>query len=1260
MRRFGAALVLVTLLAPAPAVAKPWWWASFSRGDGTNTSNSEWERWHAFFVASIPSTDTAYVTSFTWGSASIGSIDGINGGNDAGLNSHSAAGFPPDYLIGDNGGTNWANAQALSDADVTDVQDGAGTMHNKDYFGASRGYLISSANHSAGGWRSQNNNSVLFFDTAGMSALMAKVRQEMEEKAGGTFHDNTPYGTINFFSPNGDTVELRFAPDDNDGSLTAGSNSIGGRLATLAQNAKESIFYMVDGWSITGANQLDDKILNNTVAFKAGVAGDASCGGGTDDWTGAVYTSFESNHTLRCEPGAFNRLHTKTMIFDMEIVATGSPNYTFFAMGSTTGNDEAHVIVHDFRLARRYMAHYHKIMAAATADPSADAYDNVAPAGATGLNVTATDTAFYATWTASATTDVSRYYLFIDTAPLTQSAIGDFVDNDADGAVDEDPRGDYDRFPSGTTAAGKTAADDDADGSADEDRWMPPEVMVKGRTKTSAAITSWNVGDTLLAGTNYFFGIVSVDTQGNEGTIATFGPLQLSSPVSDTSLVVLKNSDTGPANARRGETNVVAATLWIRGETTTTGDTLSIFEIESLGLADSQDVTVRLWRDENRDSRVTIGTDTLVSTLAQQGTAKRWRATLAADTRTFLGVGASAGRTFLVVLDVNDTATLGETFQVRVAAQTCSAVRSNSGPASAVTNAGAITIVSANPLDVVLRGDYASASIPKGTTDSPAMSLRVTVATPNDTLQVFRVRNLGTMTSADVTAVKIYHDGDQDSVIDAGPTDTLIATLPFISGAESWGADTIGYRFAGDSLAIIVAIDVSAGATGGRTFRGRIPANSVDAINADTGPPADRTTTAVLSIPSDTAPDTAIVINEFIPSPDLLDHDNDGQKGDTDEEFIELYNNSDHNVDVGNWKLDDDLTPGDVTLPSGLVLGPRQFLVIYNDTQPAGPRWWRYDSAGVVRLETGTFTGTGFALNTTADTVILVNASNVQIDSRIYTTETADSSHARLWDGAETWTSAARPSPGKNADPTAIFNNPSPNAVFFLSASPSTVNEGDSFTLTVTARNRVNQTIAEFNRTAALSTNTGTVTPAATGVFSAGTRSESISITNVTASGSVTITARYNSTTSGTVAVQVNNLVTATFTVDLEARTNESGCSATITGPVTRQATSDAAGNIVFANIPEGTYTFTGKEPHHLRRTVSGVVISGDTTVPIGLMRAGDSNDDNWIQIFDAARVKWFSTNPPGPSSSDIDGDGDVDAADLGWIRQNFGRRGDP
>ncbi|HNW94224.1 MAG TPA: hypothetical protein PKM88_15055, partial [bacterium] len=627
------------------------------------------------------SSDTTYVCSYTWGSANIGTINGISGGNTMGLNYHSASGGVPDYLIFDDDGSESVNAQAKSDADVTDVGDANGSpiMHIKDIFVANQGYCITSANHTAGGFNSQYNNVIYMPWWAMAAGLRGKIADQMQEMAGGIFHDATQYlGGDIFLSPYGDTVEKRFSPDDNDGTYTAGTGSTLGRLRQLVAGCRESVFFLQDGWSSSnGTDALRDDIINRTGIIWRGCAGSPAT---YSDWDATTFSSFQAdaNGTLRNQPGDYNLLHSKIFIFDMDIVATGSPNTTAAALYYTGGNDESHIIIHDFRLARRFMTHYHKVMtdAGITNDPSSDQYDATAPNGATGLTVTPGKTSFTLSWTPSTSTDISRYYLFIDTAALTQNGIGDRVDDDGDGYYDEDPRGDYDGFSSGATAAAASAADDDADGSTDEDPWLPPEVQVKGKTSASGVISSYNVGDTLQAGVNYYFAVVAVDTQGNEGTIATAGPYKLL-----TGVMVTNTETLAATSAAIDADKILVQSVTLAGHSST--DTINAVKVGNTGSCVSSDVTqLELWADNGNGSW--DAGDTRMAGLVWGGST--W------DTSGLAYPVGLSGANFLITADFSATVSYGDTFQARLPVYAFDMALQDSGPSAILASARVVTI----------------------------------------------------------------------------------------------------------------------------------------------------------------------------------------------------------------------------------------------------------------------------------------------------------------------------------------------------------------------------------------------------------------------------------------------------------------------------------------------------------------------------------------------------------------------------------------
>ncbi|HON55648.1 MAG TPA: hypothetical protein PLJ38_01385, partial [bacterium] len=68
--------------------------------------------------------------------------------------------------------------------------------------------------------------------------MMKKIEKELDDEFDGKFHMQTTTGNIYHYSPYGDTVEMRFSPDDNNNGLEVGAASIVGRVRQLLENAK--------------------------------------------------------------------------------------------------------------------------------------------------------------------------------------------------------------------------------------------------------------------------------------------------------------------------------------------------------------------------------------------------------------------------------------------------------------------------------------------------------------------------------------------------------------------------------------------------------------------------------------------------------------------------------------------------------------------------------------------------------------------------------------------------------------------------------------------------------------------------------------------------------------------------------------------------------------------------------------------------------------------------------------------------------------
>lgn len=529
------------------AEAAPWWWAMFSKGDGVTQSSGPFERYIAQFVMSAQQTDTVYVASYKWGS---GTNDVVNG-SGMGVNTLFAqrgGGSAPVRVVGD--GDEYFPGSAL----YTTLNPAVPTRfsapntghvsHNKIITIGTNAVMTGSTNLTASGTSSEPNNMVIIRVPSVAKAYLNEMDDEFNN---GNFIENTPSPKTLHTAPNGDRIETYFMPDDanniNTSPYAAGSD-LAGVLNYRANNANESIFYMINVLS----NSQIAGFLNSNASSKL-------VEGWLDNDPSGFRTSLQNSHTSRdWNNFASDEGHHKVMIFDMDIVEFGSANHTGAAMTSPTGNTENMVVVSDFRMARKFMQEYKRSMRLIPQETTgqADSFDNTPPGGITGLtavDVLPTSNQLQLSWTGPNNSDLSRYYVFISTSSFGQSQIGDGLDADNDGYIDEDPPGDADGFSSGL--GGVSPADDDADGLIDEDPWMYPEIQVKNQTpgaKITTTIQTVNAGDLLLDNTNYWIGVVAVDKHGNEGPLSVTGPVQSKVAVVGALPVASIGFDTGASN----------------------------------------------------------------------------------------------------------------------------------------------------------------------------------------------------------------------------------------------------------------------------------------------------------------------------------------------------------------------------------------------------------------------------------------------------------------------------------------------------------------------------------------------------------------------------------------------------------------------------------------------------------------------------------------------------------------------------------------
>lgn len=690
--------------SPAPAAAAPWWWVVFSKGDDVSSTTSAVEAWPAWAVDNAAVSDTVYVSSFTYGTGNLDLFNGINGLGTTGVNALAGlkAGANPNiYVFVDNddsmvGGIQTVSTDADNDTRVEPAN--SNDAHNKLIVIPGKYVITGSMNFTSGAASAQPNDLLQIR----VPAVINRYVSQMEEFRANTWHDNSVSGgSFVFNSANGDTIEVYFSPDDN-GNIATGSGpgngdaggdvggdpangTVEGVVCRVLREASQSCFYMLN--IFTSSDEFDS--ANIEAHLKAFPASGRMVEGAWETLDNSPVNGMRDrlqlNHESRDGNTPFaNQFHAKFMVVDQDIVITGSANYTGAAMVFTNGNDENKVVIHDFRLARKYLEYYRRIIS--TQVPAADGvgantFETTKPNPATGLAVTPQAASFNLSWTASASGDVTRYFVFIDTAAIDTRAIGDGVDNDVDGLYDEDPRGDADQFPSGTSTADKTASDDDCDGSSDEDPWMWPEIQVKGRASTTATVSSCNVGDALQAGVNYYFAVVAVDTHGNESALDTAGPFMLGSNV-----IVYNATTLADTTARAGDTRVFVQHVRVVGATP--NDTVTRFSVAYSGSLDTGDISrVQLWADDG-DSIYDAG-DTYVAQL-YWNTASGWW-----DTTTIsyaMGVSSAA---FLITIDIAGSATVGDTFQSFIPVNGVKTVSRDTGPGGVVVSARDVTITGA-------------------------------------------------------------------------------------------------------------------------------------------------------------------------------------------------------------------------------------------------------------------------------------------------------------------------------------------------------------------------------------------------------------------------------------------------------------------------------------------------------------------------------------------------------------------------------------
>lgn len=124
-----------------------------------------------------------------------------------------------------------------------------------------------------------------------------------------------------------------------------------------------------------------------------------------------------------------------------------------------------------------------------------------------------------------------------------------------------------------------------------------------------------------------------------------------------------------------------------------------------------------------------------------------------------------------------------------------------------------------------------------------------------------------------------------------------------------------------------------------------------------------------------------------------------------------------------------------------------------------------------------------------------------------------------------------------------------------------------------------------------------------------------------------------------------------------QGRLHHAGITVTATGPVTRSALTQSAGDFVLSQLKAGDYDLRADVARYLPGCTTASVTSGQMLTLAGTtLRGGDANDDDVINIGDATLVaaNFGQAVPPADSRADINADNTVNIRDLAILGGNY------
>jgi phosphatidylserine/phosphatidylglycerophosphate/cardiolipin synthase-like enzyme len=241
-------------------------------------------------------------------------------------------------------------SESLDSEEVQDLQEGGlqivddrreGLMHNQFAILDQREVWSGSMNFTVNGaYRSDNN--LVWIQSTDLAENYLVEFEEMfiDHQFGMDSPANTPRPVMDI---DGTRVEVYFSPDD--GTME--------RMLELVQDAQESIFFMA--YSFTD----DDLAAAMIAAHNSGieVAGVLDKAQALSN-TGGEYQNLLENGIGVLLDGNPNSMHHKVIIFDGEIVVTGSYN---FSKSAKTKNDENTLILHSSKIAEFFFNEFERV-----------------------------------------------------------------------------------------------------------------------------------------------------------------------------------------------------------------------------------------------------------------------------------------------------------------------------------------------------------------------------------------------------------------------------------------------------------------------------------------------------------------------------------------------------------------------------------------------------------------------------------------------------------------------------------------------------------------------------------------------------------------------------------------------------------------------------------------------------------------------------------------------------------------------------------